>query len=139
MRNRESRTTYLLLKAIEEGKILDRGVWGSDMQQNLELAFALQCERMVNRDNTVTFQNLSLQIERVNWRETLAGCVVTLHQHLDGTISLAHGVSRILCLVQKPSQAGWLRNNESPPGQGDASTKSAYPACRGRISYCLIL
>jgi len=27
----------------------------------------------VNRDNTVSFQNLQLQIERVHWRGTLAG------------------------------------------------------------------
>jgi hypothetical protein len=45
----------------------------------------------VNRDNTVSFQNLSLQIERVNWRATLAGCPVTVHQHLDGTLSITHG------------------------------------------------
>jgi len=36
--------------------------------------FSLQFERAVNRDNTVSFQNLSLQIERVRWRATLAGC-----------------------------------------------------------------
>src|SRR5271166_2329691 len=59
--------------------------------KDLDLIFALQFERMVNRDNTVSFQNLSLQIERVNWRGTLDGCTVTLHQHLDGTISLTHG------------------------------------------------
>ena len=45
----------------------------------------------MNRDNTVSFQNLSLQIEAVRWRATLAGCQVTVHQHLDGTLSLTHG------------------------------------------------
>jgi transposase len=63
--------------------------------KDLELIFALQFERMVNRDNTVSFQNLTLQIERVIWRGTLAGCTVTLHQHLDGTISLTHGPHRL--------------------------------------------
>ncbi|HET7206711.1 MAG TPA: hypothetical protein VFI95_09030, partial [Terriglobales bacterium] len=48
-------------------------------------------ERSVNRDNTVSFQNLSLQIERVRWRATLAGCQVTVHQHLNGTLSLTYG------------------------------------------------
>ena len=38
-----------------------------------------------HRDNTVSFQNLVLQIQRVAWRATLAGCLVTVHQHLDGT------------------------------------------------------
>jgi transposase len=63
--------------------------------QNLDLIFALQFERMVNRDNTVSFQNLALQIERVSWRGTLAGCNVKVHQHLDGSISLTHGPHRL--------------------------------------------
>jgi hypothetical protein len=56
--------------------------------RDLERVFSLQYERTVNRDNTVSFQNLSLQIERVRWRATLAGCQAMVHQHLDGTLSL---------------------------------------------------
>ena len=59
--------------------------------RDLERTFSLQFERSVNRDNTVSFQNLSLQIERVRWRATLAGCQVVVHQHLNGTLSLTHG------------------------------------------------
>ena len=59
--------------------------------RDLDLVFALQFERTVNRDNTVSFQNLSLQMERVGWRATLAGCQVMVHQHLDGTLSITHG------------------------------------------------
>jgi transposase len=59
--------------------------------RGLERIFSLQFERTVNRDNTVSFQNLSLQIERVQWRATLAGCSVTAHQHLDGTLSISYG------------------------------------------------
>jgi hypothetical protein len=57
----------------------------------LERIFSLQFERTVNRDNTVSFQNLTLQIEPVRWRATLAGCTVTVHQHLDRTLSLNYG------------------------------------------------
>ena len=64
-------------------------------RKNLDLIFCLQFERTVNRDNTVSFQNLQLQIERVNWRGTLAGCNVMVHHHLDGTISLTHGPHRM--------------------------------------------
>ena len=60
-------------------------------RRDLNLIFSLQFERTVNRDNTVSFQNLSLQIERVRWRATLAGCQVVVHQHLNGTLSLTHG------------------------------------------------
>lgn len=64
-------------------------------RKELDLILSLQYERTVNRDNTVNFQNLVLQIERVAWRATLAGCSVTVHQHLDGTISLTHGPQRL--------------------------------------------
>src|SRR5271169_3368016 len=66
-------------------------------RKNLDLIFSLQFERTVNRDNTLSFQNLQLQIERVNRRGTLAGCNVRVHQHLDGTISLTHGPHRLGC------------------------------------------
>ena len=60
-------------------------------RRDLDLVLALQFERTVNRDNTVSFQNLSLQMERVGWRATLAGCQVMVHQHLDSTLSITHG------------------------------------------------
>jgi transposase len=63
--------------------------------RDLGLIFALQFERTVNRDNTVSIQNLSLQIERVRWRATLAGCSVTVHQHLDGTFTITYGPQRL--------------------------------------------
>jgi hypothetical protein len=43
----------------------------------------------------VSIQNLQLQIEPVRWRATLAGCTVTVHQHLDGTFTLTHGPQRL--------------------------------------------
>ena len=63
--------------------------------RDLERIFSLQSERTVNRDNTVSFQNLALQLERVGWRGTLAGCQVTVHQHLDGSLSITHGPHRL--------------------------------------------
>jgi hypothetical protein len=63
--------------------------------RDLDLIFALQFERTVNRDNTVSIQNLRLQIEPVRWRATLAGCSVTVHQQLDGTFTITHGPQRL--------------------------------------------
>src|SRR5262250_1959949 len=63
--------------------------------RDLDLIFALQYQRTVNRDNTVSVQNLRLQIEPVRWRATLAGCTVTVHQHLDGTFTITHGPQRV--------------------------------------------
>jgi transposase len=64
-------------------------------RRDLDLIFSLQCERTVSRDNTVSFQNLALQIDKVSWRGTLAGCNVIVHQHLDGTLSVTHGPRRL--------------------------------------------
>jgi len=63
--------------------------------RDLDLILALQFQRTVNRDNTVSIQNLSLQIERIRWRATLAGCSVTVHQHLDGTFTITYGPQRL--------------------------------------------
>lgn len=64
-------------------------------RRELDLVFSLQFERTVNRDNTVSFQNATLQIERTRWRGTLAGCNVIVHQHLDGTLSISYGPHRL--------------------------------------------
>ena len=85
--------------------------------RDLERIFSLQFERSVNRDNTVSFQNLSLQIERVRWRATLAGCQVVVHQHLDGTLSLTHGPH---CL------------GRYDPGGAPLSTQASAELSRGR-------
>jgi transposase len=60
-------------------------------RRDLSQVFSLQFERTVNRDNTVSFLNRTLQIEPVRWRGSLAGCNVLVHQHLDGTLSLSYG------------------------------------------------
>jgi transposase len=64
-------------------------------RRDLDLVFSLQFERAVNRDNTVSFQNLILQIERTRWRGTLTGCTAIVHQHLDGTLSITYGPHRL--------------------------------------------
>ena len=56
--------------------------------RNLEMVFTQRYERTVDRDNTVSFNNLVMQLERAEWRPTLAGCKVIIHQHLDTTLTL---------------------------------------------------
>src|SRR5271156_5964699 len=43
-------------------------------RRDLDLVFSQHFDRTVDRDNTVEFDTLVLQIERVGWRGTLAGC-----------------------------------------------------------------
>jgi transposase len=60
-------------------------------RKDLDLVFSLQHERVVARDNTVSFANKVWQLERSKLRATLAGCRVTIHQHLDETVSITFG------------------------------------------------
>ena len=60
-------------------------------RKDLDLVFSLQHERIVARDNTVSFANQTWQLERCKLRATLAGCRVTIHEHLDQTVSITFG------------------------------------------------
>jgi len=60
-------------------------------RRDLNWIFTVQTERVVAKDNTVSFRNRSWQIEKTRFRHTLAGCTVTIHEHLDGTISIRYG------------------------------------------------
>src|SRR5450631_1618471 len=63
--------------------------------RNLEMIFTQRYERTVDRDNTVSFHNLVMQLEPAEWRHTLAGCKVIIHQHLDTTLTLMIAGHRI--------------------------------------------
>ena len=58
---------------------------------DLEWVFTVQTERVVGKDNTVAIGDRCWQIGKVTFRHTLAGCTVTIHEHLDGTVSLRYG------------------------------------------------
>lgn len=62
---------------------------------DLDRVFSIQHERVVNRDNTVSWANRCLQIDRTSWRGTLAGSRVTVCEHLDGTLSIVYGPHRV--------------------------------------------
>ncbi len=57
----------------------------------LDRIFSIQQGRVVNRDNTVSWENHCLQIEKSQWRSSLAGCRVTVYQHLDGPVTIGYG------------------------------------------------
>ena len=59
------------------------------------MIFTQRYERTVDRDNTVSFHNLVMQLEPAEWRHTLAGCKVIIHQHLDRTLTLTIGGHRV--------------------------------------------
>jgi hypothetical protein len=110
-----------------------------DRGQDRERIFSLQFERTVNRDNTVSVQNLTLQIEPVRWRGTLAGCVVIARQHLDGSLSLSDGPH---CLGGYDERGDPILNLKTGGRQGrgkDArgkSPKTDFPTALGNPGKC---
>jgi len=53
--------------------------------------FSIQTERVVAKDNTVAIRDPWWQLDNTRWRHMLAGQTVTIHQHLDGTVSIRYG------------------------------------------------
>jgi hypothetical protein len=62
--------------------------WQHDVVQGGRMRCIRHEQRQDNRDNTIRFNNLVMQIERAEWRPTLAGCKAIIHQHLDTTLTL---------------------------------------------------
>lgn len=78
------------VKAAETGSAFVPTV-GAD----LERIFCWQYERVVGKDNIVSFARLQLQIQRQKFRWSLAGCRVQVCRHLDGTLTLYYGPHRL--------------------------------------------
>lgn len=74
------------VKAAERGTAFRRSGRG-----DLDWVFTVQTERVVANDNTVAIGARSWQIDKTRFRHTLAGCTVTIHEHLNGNISIRYG------------------------------------------------
>jgi hypothetical protein len=60
-------------------------------RSDLNWIFTVQTERVVDKDNTVAIKERSWQIDKTRFRHTLAGSTVTIHEHLDETVSIRYG------------------------------------------------
>ena len=60
-------------------------------RKDLAFVFSVQTERVVDKDNTVAIGARWWQIEKNRWRYSLAKQTVTVHQHVDGTVSIRFG------------------------------------------------
>ena len=72
--------------AVEKGTAFRR-----TSRTDLNWIFTVQTERIVAKDNTIAIADRSWQIDKSRFRSTLAGCTVTLHEHMDGTVSIRYG------------------------------------------------
>ena len=87
-------------------------------RRDLEWVFSLQHERRVNADNTIVVGNRVIQIEKTHWRNTLAGCTVTVHEFLDGTLVIRFGPHEVTRLAPGswPEPQPKLRSGARPLG-----------------------
>jgi transposase len=60
-------------------------------RKEFDWIFSIQSERVVGKDNTVAIAQQRWQIDKTRFRHTLAGCMVTIHEHLQGGISIRYG------------------------------------------------
>jgi hypothetical protein len=60
-------------------------------RKDLNWIFSVQTERVVAKDNTVSIVDRHWQLEKSRFRNSLAGCIVTIHEHLDGNVSIRFG------------------------------------------------
>jgi transposase len=60
-------------------------------RSDLDWIFTIQTERTVAKDNTVAIAERRWQLNKTRLRHTLAGVTVTIHEHLNGTISIRYG------------------------------------------------
>lgn len=100
--------------------------------KDLDRIFSLQQERVVNRDNTVSWGGRTLQIERVRWRGTLAGCRVTVCEHLDGPVSLYYGPH---CVGQFDGENNQTKSAAEKGCGKDGGCATLDPAPRAPLSH----
>lgn len=60
-------------------------------RKDLDFVFSIQTERVVDKDNTVAIRDRWWQLDKSRWRYSLAKQTVTVHEHLDGTVSIRFG------------------------------------------------
>jgi hypothetical protein len=87
-------------------------------RRDLDWVFSLQQERTVNRDNTVVVANRVFQIDRTRWRNTLAGCTVVVHEHLDGRVSIRYGPHLVASFASAEAAVARAPRRQSPRPMG---------------------
>src|SRR5208283_1928192 len=87
--------------------------------------------RVVEKDNTVAIRDRWWQIDKTRFRNTLAGSTVTIHEHLEGTVSIRYGPQVV---------GGYSRTGErliSATGKQRRGKGADYGFCFGAALYGL--
>ena len=102
---------------------------GSNDTDNL---FVFKYRRMVHNDNTIHFSNQTLQLPPGRDRCSYAKAKVSVHQHLDGLLTVHYQGAQIACFEHKPGIP--LRIGKFIPAY-DYSNKENYPKSGKQINY----
>lgn len=81
--------------------------------QNLDRIFSVQHQRVVANHNTLRLGDRVWQLERTRWRGTLAGCRVTICEHLNGRVTITYGPHVVAAPRRRQSPA---RRSGGEPG-----------------------
>jgi transposase len=84
---------------------------------DLDWIFTVQTERVVAKDNTVAILDRNWQLEKNRFRSSLAGCTVTIHEHLDGKVSIRYG-PHVVGRYTATGEIRQTRTNQTPESGG---------------------
>jgi transposase len=93
-------------------------------RRDLDWIFSVQTERVVEKDNTVAIVDRSWQLEKTRFRNSLAGCTVTIHQHLDGLVSIRYG-PHVVGRYRADGSAVTAKSQSLPDSRGKDGTVEA--------------
>lgn len=108
--------------------------------KNLDRVFSVQHERVVAKDNTVRVGDRIWQLQRTRWRNTLAGCRVTICEHLNAEWSIYYGphcVGRYTPqgepLSSESQKARGQRCGNAAPRKARKTPKASFPLFPPRL------
>lgn len=86
-------------------------------RSDLDWIFTVQTERVVAKDNTVAIADRRWQLEKSRFRSSLAGSTVTIHEHLDGSVSIRFG-PHVVGRYTATGEARQASNKKNPESRG---------------------
>ena len=108
------------VEAAEKGTAFRRTSRG-----DLNWTFSVQTERVVAKDNTVAIQERTWQIDKTRFRNSLGGSTVTIHEHLDETVSIRYGPH----VVGRYSSTGEKLVSATPKERGRSEERRVGKEC----------
>lgn len=93
-------------------------------RKDLDWVFTVQTERVVAKDNTVAIGDRQWQLDKTRFRTTLAGCTVTIHEHLDGRTSIRYGPN-IVGHYEAGGASATSQESDDRAGRGKAAPVEA--------------